>query len=162
MIGPGGRSRLDPLAARVPPGVEMPARSSAAKTDRILVEGIKFHAYHGFTQLEREVGVRCSIDVEMAMDLSRAMRSDRLKDTLDYREIHSLVLDIGRKRNSFHLIESLAGRIAEEILKSYRKVREVTVRVRKETPLIDGIVDYVGVEVTRKRASSRSAGKGSR
>jgi hypothetical protein len=67
----------------------------------------------------------------------------------------------GRKRNSYHLIESLGGQIAAEILKSY-PVGEVTVRVRKETPLLDGIVDYVGVEVTRRRRGFKPSGKGSR
>ena len=125
---------------------------AVSPSDRIIVGGIKFHAYHGLTRLEREVGVRCSIDVEMSVDLSPAIASDRLGDTIDYREVHRIVLDIGQVRNSFHLIESLAGRIAEEILRKF-KVSEVTVRVRKETPIIDGIVDYIGVQVTRDRAS---------
>lgn len=140
----------------MPPTRSMPGR------EKILVGGIKFHAYHGFTRLEREVGVRCSIDVEMSLDLSRAVASDRLGDTIDYRKIHALVLEIGREKNSFHLIESLGGRIAEEILKRNAAVAEVTVRVRKETPLLDGIVDYVGVEVTRERAAVRAARKRSR
>ena len=125
---------------------------AAPPTDRIIVGGIKFHAYHGLTRLEREVGVRCSIDVEMSVDLSPAIASDHLADTIDYREVHRIVLEIGQVRNSFHLIESLAGRIAEEILRKF-KVSEVTVRVRKETPIIDGIVDYIGVQVTRDRAT---------
>ena len=121
-------------------------------SDRIIVGGIKFHAYHGLTRLEREVGVRCSIDVEMSVDLSPAIASDHLADTIDYREIHRIVLEIGQDRNSFHLIESLAGRIAQEILRQF-KVAEVTVRVRKETPIINGIVDYIGVQVTRDRTT---------
>ena len=125
-------------------------------TDRIIVGGIKFHAYHGLTRLEREVGVRCSIDVEMSLDLSPAISSDRLGDTIDYREIHRLVLEIGQERKSFHLIESLGGRIAEEILERF-PVGEVTVRVRKETPIIDGIVDYIGVQITRRRGGRRRA-----
>jgi dihydroneopterin aldolase len=122
-------------------------------TDRIIVGGIKFHAYHGLTRLEREVGVRCSIDVEMTLDLSPAIESDRLADTIDYRAIHRLVLEIGQERKSFHLIESLGGRIAAEILKRFA-VQDVTVRVRKETPIIDGIVDYIGVQVTRRRTAA--------
>jgi len=126
----------------------------AQHSDRIIVSGIKFHAYHGLTRLEREVGVRCSIDVEMSVDLAPAIASDHLADTIDYREIHRIVLEIGQDRKSFHLIESVAGRIAEEILGQF-KVAEVTVRVRKETPIIDGIVDYIGVQVTRQRTAGR-------
>jgi len=127
--------------------------------ERIIVGGIKFHAYHGFTKLEREVGVRCSIDVEMTLDLGPAIESDDLGDTIDYRKVHALVLEIGREKHSFHLIESLGGRIAEEILLRHAPVKEVTVRVQKETPLLDGIVDYVGIEVTRRRSAGRTGRK---
>lgn len=118
--------------------------------DRIVVGGIKFHGYHGLTKLERQVGVRCSIDVELDVDLSDASRSDDLGHTIDYREIHKLVLDLGRDGGSYHLIEALAGHIADAILRRF-PVEGVTVRVRKETPVLDGIVDYVGAEVTRTR-----------
>lgn len=134
------------------------SKSDPRAADKIIVGGIKFHAYHGLTRLEREVGVRCSIDVEMTLDLSAAIARDSLKDTIDYRQVHKMVLEIGQDRNSFHLIESLGGRIAEEILKRFQTVTEVTVRVRKETPIIDGIVDYIGVEVTRDRAAGRLKG----
>lgn len=116
--------------------------------DKIIVAGIKFHAYHGFTSLERQVGVRCSIDVELVCDLEAAGRSDALGDTIDYRKVHDLVLNIGKKGRSFHLIEALALQIADALLKRFH-VQEVTVRVRKETPVLDGIVDSVGAEVTR-------------
>ena len=118
--------------------------------DRIIVGGIKFHAYLGLTRLERQVGVRCSIDVELRVDLEKAARTDNLVDTIDYREIHALVINLGRDGQSFHLIEALAANIAEEILRRFKTVEEVTVRVRKETPVLDGIVDFVGAEVTRQ------------
>jgi 7,8-dihydroneopterin aldolase/epimerase/oxygenase len=134
---------------------------SATTADRIVVGGIKFHAFQGLTKLERQVGVRCSIDVELTLDLKHAIDSDSLRDTIDYRKIHALVLDVGRKRKSYHLIESLGGIIADEILEGF-PVAEVTVRVRKETPVLDGIVDYIGIEVTRRRGRIRGRGKGSR
>ncbi len=118
--------------------------------DRIIVGGIKFHAYLGLTRLERQVGVRCSIDVVLEIDLQRAASSDDLADTIDYREVHAMVINRGRDGQNTHLIESLAGNIAAEILTRYPTVAEVTVRVRKETPVLDGIVEYVGAEVTRK------------
>jgi dihydroneopterin aldolase len=173
LIGRARRSRLadsvgiehkqTPIAlfpALKAPEAFMPAVSSI-RQDRIVVGGIKFHAFHGFTRLEREVGIRCSIDVEMFLSLAKAGKTDKLNHTLDYREVHQLVLDIGRSRKSYHLIESLACKIAEEILKRY-KVDEVTVKVRKETPVLDGIVDHVGVEVTRRKKKVRAAKKRSR
>lgn len=123
-------------------------------SDRIVIGGIKFHAHHGLTRLEREIGVRCSIDVEMILDLRAATASDDLGDTIDYRAVHRLVLEIGQTGDSFHLIETLGGRVAEAILDQF-PVEEVTVKVRKETPIIEGIVDYIGIQVTR-RGGSRS------
>ena len=38
-------------------------------SDRIFIEGIKFHGYHGLTRMEREVGVRLSVDVSLELDL---------------------------------------------------------------------------------------------
>nr|NIM01152.1 dihydroneopterin aldolase [Acidobacteriota bacterium]NIO59587.1 dihydroneopterin aldolase [Acidobacteriota bacterium]NIQ30610.1 dihydroneopterin aldolase [Acidobacteriota bacterium]NIT11293.1 dihydroneopterin aldolase [Acidobacteriota bacterium] len=41
-------------------------------SDRIFVEGIKFHGYHGLTRLERQIGVRLSVDVSLWMNLERS------------------------------------------------------------------------------------------
>jgi len=40
--------------------------------DKIVLKGIRFHGYHGLTRMEREVGGRYSIDLELAFDVSRA------------------------------------------------------------------------------------------
>lgn len=112
---------------------------------RVRVSGIRFHAFHGLSKLERQVGVRHRVDVEMDTDISAAAESDRIEDTIDYGEIHELVVKIGRG-NSFHLIEVLAMRIAREILENY-PVSRVRIRVDKETPVLDGMVDSVGVEI---------------
>ena len=116
---------------------------------KILVSGIKFHGYHGLTRIEREIGVRYSVDVEMEHDLAVAAKSDRVKDTIDYRAVHQTVLEVG-KRNSYHLIETLADRLADAILAS-TPAATVLIRVRKETPILDGIVDSVSVELARAR-----------
>ncbi len=113
---------------------------------RITVNGIRFHAFHGLTKLERQIGVRHRVDIAMKADIEKAAGTDRIADTVDYREIHDIVIRVGRQ-NSFHLIETLAVRIAKEILERYR-CDEIRVSVQKETPVLDGMVDSVGVEVT--------------
>ncbi len=52
-------------------------------SDRIFIEGIKFHGYHGLTRMEREVGVRLSVDVSLELDLTPSGRSDSVRKTLD-------------------------------------------------------------------------------
>ena len=116
---------------------------------KIIVSGIKFHGYHGLTRIEREIGVRYSVDVEMTLDLGPAAASDDVQKTIDYRSVHHTVLEVGRN-NSYHLIDTLAERIASAVLRS-TIASSLLVRVRKETPILDGIVDSVSAEMVRRR-----------
>jgi dihydroneopterin aldolase len=118
--------------------------------DRIFVEGIKFHGYHGLTRPEREIGVRLAVDVELWLDLEPSGRSDRVADTLDYRKVHERVIELGHGKSHF-LLESFGLQLIDILLAEFPPVRRVTVRVRKETPVLNGIVDSVGVELTRMR-----------
>ena len=118
--------------------------------DRIFVEGIKFHGFHGLTRMEREVGVRLAVDVSVELDLERSGRADDVSSTVDYRRLHRVVVDLGR--NSSHkLLESFAVAVLDALFVEFPHVLSITVRVRKETPVLDGIVDSVGVELSRAR-----------
>ena len=118
-------------------------------SDRIFIEGIKFHGFHGMTRMERQVGVRLSVDVSLELDLYPAGRSDNVRQALDYRKVHERVVEIGRAK-SHRLLESYAVVLMDALFEEF-SVERITVRVRKETPVLDGIVDSVGVELTRKR-----------
>jgi dihydroneopterin aldolase len=119
-------------------------------SDTIFVEGIKFHGFHGLTKLERQVGVRLSVDVTIEMDLEKSGRSDRMSDTVDYALLHKKVIEIGRGQ-SYKLLETFALKLIDDFLAEF-PIDRVTVRVRKETPVIDGIVDSVGVQMSRERS----------
>ena len=119
-------------------------------SDAVFIEGIKFHGYHGLTRLERQIGVRLAVDVALELDLDRAGRSDRVADTVNYQKVHARVVELGRGR-SHRLLESFATVLAEALLQEF-PVERVTLSVRKETPVLDGIVDSVGVRITRARA----------
>ena len=120
-------------------------------SDRIFVEGIKFHGYHGLTRMEREIGVRLSVDVSLWIDLERSARTDSVRHTLDYRKVHERVVTIGRG-SSHKLLESFAVSVIDALFEEFKADR-IQLRVRKETPVLDGIVDSVGVELTRDRDS---------
>jgi len=127
------------------PGLDSPG----TMTDRIIVSGMRFHARHGATRLEREIGVRYFVNVEMEKDLQSSMVSDRLEDTVDYARVHEVVLEVAR-RNTFYLLETLAGVVAGRLLEIF-PILAVEVEVRKETPVLEGIVDWVGVKIRRRR-----------
>jgi dihydroneopterin aldolase len=99
--------------------------------------------------MEREVGVRLAVDVSLELDLERSGRADSVKDTLDYRKVHRCVMDIGRG-SSHRLLESFAISLLDALFEQFPADR-IEVKVRKETPVLDGIVDSVGVELSRSR-----------
>jgi len=119
-------------------------------SDRIFIEGIKFHGFHGLTRMERQVGVRLSVDVSLEMDLEASGRDDDVTQTLDYRKVHERVVEIGRG-TSHKLLESF-GVVLLDVLMEEFPARTIRVTIRKETPVLDGIVDSVGVELVRRRA----------
>lgn len=118
-------------------------------SDRILIEGIKFHGYHGLTRMERQVGVRLSVDLWIDLDLERSGRSDKVRDTIDYRKVYECVIELGRGE-SHYLLESFTLCLLDRLFERF-PATAIRARVRKETPVLDGIVDSVGVELTRTR-----------
>ena len=123
-----------------------------ADTDEILLEGMRFYAYHGVNPEERALGQRFTVDVGLAVDLRRAGQSDDLADTVSYSAVYKLVRAIieGEPRN---LIEAVAEEIAAAILTGFPHVARVTVTVRKpEVPMKGSMIDAAGVRITRLRA----------
>src|SRR5918999_6380785 len=119
-----------------------------AGTDEILLEGMRFYAYHGVNPEERALGQRFQVDVVLAVDLRRAGQSDDLADTVSYSAVYKLVRRIveGEPRN---LIEAVAEAIAGEILASFPLVEHVGVTVRKpEVPMKGSLLDAAGVRIT--------------
>ena len=97
--------------------------------DEILLEGMRFYAYHGVNPEERALGQRFTVDVVLAVDLRQAGQSDDLADTVSYSAVFNLVHRVvdGEPRN---LIEAVAEDVAGEILASFPPVQRVSVTVR--------------------------------
>jgi dihydroneopterin aldolase len=125
-----------------------------AGTDEILLEGMRFYAYHGVNPEERALGQRFTVDVTLAADLGKAGRSDDLGDTVSYSAVYKLVRGIveGEPRQ---LIEAVAETIAVEILTNFPPVQSVSVTVRKpEVPMKGSMLDAAGVRITRSRTDA--------
>jgi dihydroneopterin aldolase len=128
-----------------------PSSNNTPAADEILLEGMRFYAYHGVNPEERALGQRFTVDAVLAVDLSRPGKSDDLMDTVSYSAVYKLVRRIveGEPRN---LIEAVAESIAGEILTSFPPVQRVSVTVRKpEAPMKGSMLDAAGVRITRLR-----------
>ena len=116
--------------------------------DAVYVTGIEFEASHGFTAAERKVTRRFRCAIELRVDLAAAARSDRIQDTVDYRAVSAIAVDIGTRR-TFRLIEGLAGAIADAIQEKFPKVG-VILTVEKLAPPCPGAPELSGVRLTRE------------
>jgi len=116
-------------------------------TDRIHIRELSARCIVGLNDWEREKQQEVSITITLHTDLSRAGRSDRLEDSVDYKAIKNAVLQMV-ERSSFHLIERLAEAVAEVCLED-PVVQRVDVVVDKLSAL--RFARSVAVEITRSR-----------
>lgn len=118
--------------------------------DKILLQNMMFYGFHGVFEYEREQGQRFYLDVELTADFSQAGKTDRLQDGVDYTAIYSQVKNIVENRR-FQLLEALASHIGDNILENSALLQAVTVRIRKPAVPIPGQIDFVQIEITRRR-----------
>lgn len=118
--------------------------------DVIRLRNAVFYAYHGVLSGEQSHGGKFEVDVDLFCDLSKASRSDSLPQTVDYERVYDTIRSLVTQKKHF-LLESVAGVIADGLLKNFKKVQGVVVRVRKPHPPIKGVIDYVEVEHSKWR-----------
>ncbi len=134
------RSDLGSEASRAHPVTEL----------RLRLSGIRLTGSHGVHPEEREHGNRFEVDVEVVCPSVDAVETDELQDTIDYQGIADVVREIN-SRQTFNLIESFAGAIANALLTKYDAIPSVAVRVAKLGPPGLADVDRTVAEVTRRR-----------
>ena len=117
-------------------------------TTTIELAGLELHGYHGVNPEERRDGQLFVFDVWLDVPEGTGA-SDRIEDTIDYREVAALVREISDGRK-FQLLEALASALAETLLASF-PVDAARVRVRKPEVRLDPPVDYSAVTVERRR-----------
>lgn len=117
---------------------------------RLAVEGIEIRAAHGVFEEERAAGNHFRIDVELAANVTRALQTDRLEDTLDHGAIVGCVQTVSDGRQ-FNLIESFAFAIVDALLTRFPTVTRATARVRKLAPYTLGSTACTMAEVTTIR-----------
>jgi dihydroneopterin aldolase len=115
--------------------------------DRIFLTALSAEAIIGIYDWEREVRQRLEIDLEMWVDLTAAVQSDSIDDTLNYKLVAKRVLAFVQE-SRYRLVEALAGEIARILLAEFPVAR---VRVTVHKP---GAVRHsrdVGVIIERSR-----------
>lgn len=115
--------------------------------DRVIIEDLRIETVIGVYDWEKEIRQAVSLDLEMSNDNRRAAASDAIEDTLDYKAVAKRLIEfVGG--SSFQLVETLAERCAEIILREF-EVEHVKLTLRKPGAVRGSTA--VGVIIERHR-----------
>ena len=98
----------------------------------ISLSDVRLYAFHGVLEQERRVGAEYSISVRVHYNISKAMESDDVTDTLNYAEL----LDVVKREMAqpSKLLEHVAGRMGRAIIDGFPQAEAVELTITKLNP----------------------------
>lgn len=117
--------------------------------DIVSLEGMLFYAYHGVFEEERTIGNHYVVDVSIHTSFQQAVDADDLKGTIDYGEVYEVVKQIMDVPTQ--LLETLAGRMVQQIFNHFASAQAIRVSVAKKHPPIGGLADQSRITMHRER-----------
>lgn len=111
----------------------------------ILLENIRIYAYHGVFPQETLVGNNFIVNLKITADLSKAIESDDLNDTISYATVYEIVEQ--EMAISSKLLEHVAGRIIKSLKKHFSQIDEIKLKISKINPPVKGQVEQASIEV---------------
>ena len=116
--------------------------------DLILIEGLKVETVVGCFDWERQILQPLLLDLKIWVDLSAAVKSDLLADTLNYAEICEIASQTITQAKP-ELIEHAAGLVLIALFEQYQTIEKINITVRK--PAIIPAAQSVGIQIERHR-----------
>lgn len=115
------------------------------KSSYITLTNVRFRALHGVLPQERRVGGDYLLTLRVGFDVSRAVQSDDVADTLNYATLYEMT----RQEMAIpsRLLEHVAGRIGQRVLSEWPEVTTVDLTLTKENPPMGADCDGASVEL---------------
>ena len=110
---------------------------------KVILKDIRIYAFHGCMEEEELIGSDYIVNLEVETDMHQPAYSDLLEDAVDYVLLNAIVKEEMLIRS--RLLEHIAQRIIDRILKQFPVVKNVEVKVAKQNPPIGGDVKEVCV-----------------
>jgi len=111
----------------------------------ILLEELHFHAFHGVMPQEGKVGGDFLLTLRLGYDITKAIQTDRVEDTLNYAEVYAVVKEEMEKPSA--LLEHVAGRIADALAARFPQVTTIDLALVKKNPPMGADCKGAGVEL---------------
>ena len=115
---------------------------------KIELIGLEFFAYHGVYSEEEKTGNNFIVNLSVEGNFDSAVQNDNLEGTVDYEKLYAVIADEMQIRSK--LLEHVAGRILERIIKGHPEIKEIKVAIEKLNPPIKGKCQATRVSITKK------------
>ncbi len=115
----------------------------------IKLTNIRTFSFHGCLTEEAKIGSNYRVDLKIKTNLEPSAKTDELTDTVDYVDLNRIVVEEMAIRAK--LLEHVAKRIIDRVLKELKMVAKIEVEVTKLNPPIGGDVEGVTIIMKKKR-----------
>ena len=112
---------------------------------------LRFHAHHGLYEEEKILGGIFEVNVSV-VHLPKQYPVLHMEETIDYMAVYNLVKE--RMNRPTPLLETVATKMAGEILRKFSQAEKVTVSITKVNPAIIAFEGSVGVNCILKRSDA--------
>jgi dihydroneopterin aldolase len=121
--------------------------------DRILVEGLKFFAFHGCHPLEAKIGGEFEVDILVETDFKTAIDSDSIDCAIDY----VMLMEVAKEQMQIrcNLIETVADNILHEIQARIKSPHKIRVTVHKLKAPVEYDLQRVSVTVESEHGMNK-------
>jgi dihydroneopterin aldolase len=97
-------------------------------SDKIIIKGISAKGFHGVLKSEQKKGQKFVADIELTLNLKKLQ--DNLTNTVNYAEATEIVMK-HLKGQPVLLIETLAEKIAQDLIDQFNLIDSVLVTIHK-------------------------------
>ena len=115
----------------------------------ILLKDLRFQARHGVGAQETLVGNEFTVNLRLRTDLTKAVQTDDVADTLSYADVFEAVRDEMSRPSQF--LEQVAGRIARRLFQDFPALDAIELKLMKRNPPMGADIDSAGVELALER-----------
>ena len=113
--------------------------------DKVFIKDLSLRGKHGVYEWEWEKEQEFIFDIIADVDISKAVKSDKLDDTVCWTTMYEIAKDVVAGP-TIYLIERIADTVARRILEGEKRIQSITVTIRKSEILSEGVP---GVTITR-------------
>ncbi len=118
-------------------------------TGHIFLDNLRFFAHHGVGAQETLSGNEFTINLRLKTDITQAMRTDHVADTVSYAEVYEAVK--AEMAIPSRLLEHVCGRIAHRLFHDFPAIEEISLKLAKRNPPMGADIEAAGIELTIRR-----------